>query len=92
MCPADFHTTLTTTSTAGNTRGATEEEHWAQKAYNRSRGQSERPSASLPLIKKKTKQNTKGTHNVANLSAAPLTTNIARAEPLTRFKPHFPSL
>lgn len=77
--PPDFHTTLTTTSTAGTTLGATKEEELAAlKAYNRSRGQSEHRLACLPLKK----QNTPGTHNVAsNLSAAPLTTSIARAEP-----------
>lgn len=48
--PSDFHTTLTTTSTAGTTRGATR--HWKLKAYNRSRGQGDHASASLPLIKK----------------------------------------
>lgn len=56
MAP-DFHTTLTTTSTAGTTRGATkeEEEHAARKAYNRSRGQSKHRLACLRL-KNKTKQ------------------------------------
>lgn len=51
----------------------------------------ERTRLACLWLKKQNKTKTQ-THNVANLSAAPLTTNIARTELLTRFKLHFPSL
>lgn len=53
--PPDFHTTLTTTSTAGTTRGATEEELEALTAYNWSRGQSAHRLACLRLKKQNNK-------------------------------------
>lgn len=59
--PPDFHTTLTTTSTAGTTRGATkEEEHAALKAYayNWSRGQSKHRLACLRLKNKTNPEHT----------------------------------
>lgn len=55
--PPDFHTTLTTTSTAGTTRGATEEELEALTAYNWSRGQSDHRLACLRLKKQNNNKN-----------------------------------
>lgn len=61
----------------GQPRRSTQQ-HW--KLTTGHVGRSEHRLACLRFKKNKTKTQT---HNVANLSAAPLTTNIARTEPLT---------